>query len=113
MEKLLVRKADAKELNTPEKALKQDNKDLYPNIYTLMALAATVPVASCKCERSISMLQLIKTSLRSTMTQGRLNRLAIMQYHHQVPLEANEVVEEFSIRQPRKLLLKLFNNSIS
>ncbi|XP_065920295.1 52 kDa repressor of the inhibitor of the protein kinase-like [Dysidea avara] len=98
-------KADAEALNTPEKALKQHDKDLYPNIYTLLTFAATVPVTSCECERSISMLRLIKTSLRSTMTQERLNGLAMMQYHHQIPLEADEVVEEFATRQPRKLLL--------
>ena len=39
------------------------------------------------------------------MTQERLNELAMMQYHHQIPLEADEVVEEFATRQPRKLLL--------
>ena len=89
-------KADAEALNTPEKALKQLDKDLYPNIYMLLTLAATVLVTSCECERSISMLRLIKTSLRSTMTQERLNGLAMMQYHHHIPLEADEVVEEFA-----------------
>ena len=39
------------------------------------------------------------------MTQEGLNGLAVMQYHHQIPLEADEVVEEFAIRQPRKPLL--------
>ena len=52
-------KADAEALNTPEKALKQLDKDLYPNIYTLLTFADTVPVTSCECERSISMLRLI------------------------------------------------------
>ena len=39
------------------------------------------------------------------MTQDRLNGLAMMQYHHHIRLEADEVVEEFVIRHPRKLLL--------
>ena len=54
-------KADTEALNTPEKALKQLDKDLYPNIYTLLTFAATVLVTSCECERSISMLRLIGT----------------------------------------------------
>ena len=64
-------KADTEALNTPEKALKQLDKDLYPNIYTLLTFAATVLVTSCECERSISMLRLIKTSLRSAMTRDQ------------------------------------------
>ena len=97
--------AIAENLNTPEKVLKNMEKDLYPNIHVLLVLAATVPVTSCECERSFSMLRLIKTSLRSTMTQERLNGLAMIQCNHHIPLEADEVVEEFAIRHPRKLLL--------
>ena len=95
--------AIAEKLNTPEKALKSMEKDLYPNVYVLLVLAATIPVTSCECERSISMLRLIKTPLRRTMTQERLNGLAMMQYNHHIPLEADEVIEKFAIRHPRKL----------
>ena len=48
-------------LNTPKKALQNADKELYPNVYVLLVLAATIPVTSCECERSISMLQLVKT----------------------------------------------------
>jgi len=51
------------------------------------------------------MLRVIKTPLRSTMTQERLNGLAMMQYNRHIPVDADEVVEEFAICQPRKLLL--------
>ena len=81
--------AIAENLNTPEKVLKNMEKDLYPNIYVLLLLAATIPVTSCECERSISMLRLIKAPLRSTMTQERLEYnlyIAIRQYHKHVVL---------------------------
>ena len=42
---------------------------------------ATIPVISCECERSISLLGWIKTSLRSTMGQDRLNGLAMLHCH--------------------------------
>ena len=58
--------AIAEKFKTPEKALKNMEKDLYPNIHVLLFLAATIPVTSYKCARSISMLKLIKTPLRST-----------------------------------------------
>ncbi len=55
----------------------------------------TLPVTSCECERSISMLKLIKTSLRSSMGQDRLNGLANY-YHRDIEITSEEVVDEFS-----------------
>ncbi len=56
----------------------------------------TLPVTSCECERSISMLKLIKTSLRSSMGQDRLNGLAMLYYHRDIEITSEEVVDEFS-----------------
>ena len=68
----------AKQLVTPTKALSFVDKDYFPNIYVILVILATLPVTSCECERSISMLKLLKTSLRSTMGNDRLNGLALM-----------------------------------
>ena len=65
----------ALEIDTPEKCLNEVDSDYFSNISTLINLMATLLVTSCECKRSISMLELIKTSLRSTMTHERLNRL--------------------------------------
>ncbi len=56
----------------------------------------TLPVTSCECERSISMLKLIKTSLRSSMGQDRLNGLAMLYYHRDIEITSEEVVDELS-----------------
>ena len=40
------------------------------SIYTLVFIVATLPVTSCGYERSISMLKLVKTSFRSTISGG-------------------------------------------
>ena len=66
----------ASELNTPGKTLQYADKDFYPNINVLLRIMATIPVTSCECKRSISLLRLIKTSLRSSMGQDKLNGLA-------------------------------------
>ena len=91
-------------LNTPEKVLKHTDKDMYPNIYTLTIIMATLLVTSCECERSISMLRSIKSSLRSTMGQNRLNGLTMLYYNRHVTLKPDEVVQEFATRHPRKLI---------
>lgn len=51
------------------------------------------------------MLRLVKSALRSSMAEDRLNGLAMMQYHRDVSLYADEVVREFSQRHPHRLLL--------
>ena len=51
------------------------------------------------------MLRLVKTALRSTMTEDRLNGLAMLQYHRDISIEADEVVKEFVQRHPRRLML--------
>eukprot|EP00731_Ephydatia_muelleri_P018054 Em0011g94a len=86
----------AKQLDTPTKALSFGDKDYFPNIYVILVISATLPVTNYECERSISMLKLLKTSLRSTMANDRLNGLALMLIHRDVELNPDAVVEEFS-----------------
>ena len=53
------RKVDSKlgsTLNTLEKALDHADCDFFPNIHTFLCIMGTLPVTSCECERSISML---------------------------------------------------------
>ena len=95
----------AQELNSPEKGLAHTDHDYFPNIHTLMVILATLPVTSCECERSISMLKLVKNPLRSTMTSTRLNGLAMLMYHKDIQVTAEEVVQEYIQLQPRRLLM--------
>ena len=68
---------------------------------------ATLPVTSCECEHSISLLRLVKSSLRSSMGQNRLNGLALLHSHQGsfVTLTPEEVVEDFAINNPRRIKL--------
>ena len=97
--------SEATELDTPEKVLPAADHDYYPNIHTLIVILATLPITSCECEWSISMLRLVKTALRSTMSETRLNGLAMLQYHRDILLTADEVVQEFVCRHPRRLVV--------
>ena len=42
------------------KALPHADQDYFPNIRTLMLIMITLPITSCECERSISLLRLVK-----------------------------------------------------
>ena len=86
------------------------DKVSFPNIYTAMQILATLPVTICTCERSISVLQRLKTYLRSTMAENGLNGLALLHVHSDIDLDVNEVLDWFAIRHPRRMkLLDILN----
>ena len=53
-------------------------KEAFPALIHLLRIALTICVTTAKCERTFSCLKLLKNYLRSTMSQGRLNDLAVM-----------------------------------
>ena len=67
--------------DTLENALLFCDKDDYPNIFVLLLIACTLPVTTCETERSNSQLKLLKTYLRSSMTEKRLSSLALIKIH--------------------------------
>ena len=58
--------------------LKECDKLFFSNVSTIVHISAEFPVTSCEYERSSSTPRLLKTYLRSTMGQGRLTYLALM-----------------------------------
>ena len=81
------------------------NSVAYPNLHTLLRLLGTIPVTTCSCERSISSLRRLKTYLRSTMGQDRLNGLALMHANKHLDINIDEVVALFGTRHPRRMRL--------
>ncbi|XP_004206892.2 zinc finger MYM-type protein 1-like [Hydra vulgaris] len=53
-------------------------QDLYPNTWIAMRILLTIPVTVASGERSFSKMKLIKTYLRSTMSQDRLSSLGTL-----------------------------------
>ena len=102
------RKAAAKSQNrreTAAKALKECDDDLFPNIYALLKICATIPTMSCECERSASSLRRLHTYNRACMGQERLSSLALMHIHYQVKIVLDEVINLFATKHPRRLEL--------
>ena len=59
----------------------QEVKLLFCEVEKLLRLLLVLPVSSCEAERSFSALRRLKTYLRSTMSQTRLNSVAILHVH--------------------------------
>ena len=70
-------------------SLKACDSDDFPNLYILFKIAATLPVTSCRCERSISTMRILNNYMRCTMGESRLSSLAIMhiKYEQSAPRE--------------------------
>uniref|UniRef100_A0ABD2W4I1 HAT C-terminal dimerisation domain-containing protein n=1 Tax=Trichogramma kaykai TaxID=54128 RepID=A0ABD2W4I1_9HYME len=75
----------------------QNRKLCYPTFYKLVSTFASIPVTSCTCERSFSKLSIIKSKLRSTMLQDRLENLMVpfIEQDLAVNIDPIEVLEEF------------------
>ena len=101
------RSDEAKVLDTPSKALACTDGDFFPNIKQIFHVISTLSVTSAECERSISRLRYLKNYLRSTMQEDRLNGLAMLYVHRDIPCPADAVVEEFARLRPRRMELAL------
>ena len=101
-------KWDAKDCDPPNSVtctLRETSPVMYPNVYTMLKLCATLPVTSCECERSFSMIKQLKTHIRSTMGQERLSGLALMNIHRDIPIAADDIVDNFARSHPRRMEL--------
>ncbi len=53
-------------------------KEVFYQLFRLCCIAVALPVSSASCEHSFSALKLIKTHLRTTMTDDRLSNLGVL-----------------------------------
>ena len=91
--------------NTVSKTLLLTDPDVFPVISTMLQILGTLPMTTCTVERSASTLRRIKTWLRSTMTQRRLNSLAIMHVHKEIEINTDAIIDQFERRYPRRMRL--------
>jgi len=90
--------------------LNQNNqKNIFLEFHKVIVLFSTIPVTSCSCERAFSKLTMVKSKLRSTMTQQRLDSLMFLFIEQQMTNNINydDVIEEFKVMTPSKRRLEL------
>ena len=79
--------------------------EVFPNVTTALRILLTVPITVASAERSFSKLKLIKTFLRSTMREDRLESLALISIEHEIAatLEYGTLIDSFSAIKARKI----------
>ena len=75
-----------------------------PNIFIAIRILLTLPVSAASAERSLSKLNLIKTNLRTTMIQERLNGLSMISIEKDIlkEIEIDELIKDFASAKARK-----------
>jgi hypothetical protein len=75
----------------------------YPTLVILLRIFGTIPITTATAERSFSNLKFIKTYLRSTMTESRLNDLAHLFINRDIKLDYSKVIDQFGGEHNRRL----------
>jgi len=83
--------------------------DCFPNASIAYRVLLTIPVTVASAERSFSKLKLLKSYLRSTMTQQRLNDLATIALESGLleKIDYEHIIEDFISRNTKRM--KYFN----
>ena len=78
--------------------------DCFSNILVVYRILLTVPVTVASAERSFSKLKLFKNYLRSTMSQERLNGLAMCTIERAIldTIDLNTILDDFASRNARR-----------
>lgn len=68
----------------------------FPNLYLAYKALYTIPVTSAAAERSFSKIKIIKSRLRSTMTQSRLESLLLLNCETDINIDLNQAINELA-----------------
>jgi hypothetical protein len=79
----------------------------FPNATIAYRVLLTIPVTIASAERSFSKLKLLKTYLRSTMTEERLNDLAIIALEGEMleKIDYENIIEDFISKNTKRMML--------
>ena len=74
-------------------------------MWTALRIGITLPVTVAEAEKSFPKLKLIKSYLRSTMSQERLSSLAIISINHTITeqISYDEVIDDFASKKVRRV----------
>ena len=94
-----------KAIDLLQRIVKWELEESFPNVLIALRILLTMYVSVATCERSFSKLKLIKTYLRSTMTQSRISNLAILSIERELAnsIDFDNVINEFASLKARKI----------
>jgi hypothetical protein len=84
----------------------EDLHSTFPNVSIALRIYMFLMVSNCSGERSFSKMALIKSKLRSTMTDSRLTALELLSIENDVlsTLSFEDIIDTFAMIKSRKHL---------
>jgi hypothetical protein len=95
---------DVPKLDKPDNclsALASCDHTFYPSINSLLQIFATLPVSTASPERTFSAMKLLKTYLRSRLTDENMLGLSLAYIHNNVDIDANSIIDLLAIKNRR------------
>ncbi|CAF1420640.1 unnamed protein product [Rotaria sordida] len=80
-------------------------QEAFSNMMLMIKAALTIPVSSCTCERAFSKMKLIKTHIRTTMTDERLSDLCILSIERDFNIDFEQVIDQFAVNHNNSRIL--------
>lgn len=92
------------------KGMTKRERLLVEEVLRVLLLVLVMPATNATSERSFSVLRRVKTYLRSTMTQSRLNSLMVLHVHkeHTDNLDLYDVCDDFNFSEHRQTIFGKF-----
>lgn len=89
---------------------REELNDIYPYVSIAIRMFLCIPCSNCSAERSFSTLRRVKTYLRSSLSNDRLNALAFLSIEAEITklIKYDDVIDDFATIQARK---KKYNQS--
>ena len=80
----------------------------FPNACITYRIILTIPISVASAERSFSKLKLLKSYLRSTMSQDRLNSLALISIENNFlkNLDYERIINDFATKNAKRMIFK-------
>ena len=84
----------------------QEVRSIFDEVQTLLRILLVNPPSSCSVERSFSSLKRLKTWLHNTMTQKRLNSVALCHIHQEIldRIDTGKIAQDFISRSQKRVL---------
>lgn len=86
---------------------KQSLQNVYPNLDIALRMALCTPATNCSGERSLSCPKRVKNYLRSTLSQEKLNALALLCIESELmnKITYDDIIDDFANKKSRKKVL--------
>ena len=84
------------------------NKKMFPNLYKIYQAAGVRYISNATCERSFSIMRRIRTFMRSSLKQEKINDLSILNAYKVVVIKSKDVLDRFNKKKKKKSYILIF-----